>query len=203
MSELGRTIDVLKKLGKREEVLAKKVNKPLGIKTPLEKGNRSGETLFKMHFDIKDQIRDNLKNLIMTQKGERLGFPDFGTNLRQIYSNTSISNEEILDRASNQIEETVSKYIPNIRLINFYSEKLASQLLDGEQFDDANIAGYQLADAQSRSTFISPSDTKSNIEELNAKNPDVDSVYKITLEYEIPILDGSNQTLTLFVNTSK
>lgn len=199
MSELGRTIDVLKKLGKREEVLSKKVNKPLGIKTPLEKGSKNGETLFRMHFDIKDQISDNLKNLIMTQKGERLGFPDFGTNLRQIYSNTSISNEEILDRASNQIEEVVSKYIPNIRLINFYSEKLVA----GEQFDDANIAGLQLADAQSRSTFVDPANTRSNIEELNAKNPDIDSVYKITLEYEIPILDGSNQSLTLFVNTSK
>lgn len=199
MSELGRTIDVLKKLGKREEVLSKKVNKPLGIKTPLEKGSKNGETLFRMHFDIKDQISDNLKNLIMTQKGERLGFPDFGTNLRQIYSNTSISNEEILDRASKQIEEVVSKYIPNIRLINFYSEKLVA----GEQFDDANIAGLQLADAQSRSTFIDPANTRSNIEELNAKNPDIDSVYKITLEYEIPILDGSNQSLTLFVNTSK
>ena len=199
MSELGRTIDVLRKLGKREEVLAKKVSKPLGIKTPLEKGSKTGETLFKMHFDIKDQIRDNLKNLIMTQKGERLGFPDFGTNLRQIYSNASISNEEILDRASNQIKEVVSKYIPNIRLINFYSEKLSA----GEQFDDANIAGYQLADAQSRSTFIDSTISQANIEELNAKNPDIDSVYKITLEYEIPILDGSDQSLTLFVNTSK
>ena len=58
------------------------------------------ETLFKMHFKIDDQIKDNLKNLIMTQKGERLGYPDFGTNLRAIYSNTSLAeNPDLIAEA--------------------------------------------------------------------------------------------------------
>ena len=36
---------------------------PIGIKTPLE---LSESSLFKMHFNAGDQIKDNLKNLILT-----------------------------------------------------------------------------------------------------------------------------------------
>lgn len=200
MSELGKTLDDLNRLGNREKILSTRVVKPLGIKTPLEKGKSNGETLFKMHFDIKDQVMDNLKNLIMTQKGERLGFPDFGTTLREIYSDASSSQEQIIDKASSQIKNVVSKYIPNISLINFYSELLDD---NNEVFDEANVAAYQLLNSQAQVNFNDPLRNKDNISELNKKNPNIDSIYKITIEYKIPILENFNQTLVLFINTSK
>ena len=46
-------------------------NKPIGISTPLTKGFRNNESLFKMHYVLENQIDDNLKNLLMTKKGER------------------------------------------------------------------------------------------------------------------------------------
>ena len=119
MSENGRTLSELKKLGNWKSKTIKEVRKPLGIKTPLEKGSSQGETLFKMHFNIIDQIQDNLKNLIMTQKGERLGFPDYGTSLRKIYSNTTITNDQVADIAADEIKKAVEKYMPNLTLLNF------------------------------------------------------------------------------------
>ena len=65
MSELGKTLNELRTQGEwKLNTLAVQKN-PIGIKTPLERGSSYGETLFKMHFDITEQIQDNLKNLIM------------------------------------------------------------------------------------------------------------------------------------------
>ena len=58
---------------------------PIGIKTPLQFGLvKSG--IFDMNFEYADQINDNLKNLIMTNYGDRLGLYKFGANLRQLVS---------------------------------------------------------------------------------------------------------------------
>ena len=123
MSDLGKTINDIRNQGEWKLLTVTPKKSPIGIKTPLEKGKDYGETLFKMHFNIVDQIQDNLKNLIMTQKGERLGFPDYGTSLRTIYSNVSLSDDQIAEYASKEIKDTVSKYMPNIRLVQFYSDR--------------------------------------------------------------------------------
>ncbi len=95
---------------------------PLSPKTPLRKGIKNGETLFEMNFDLLDQISDNLRNLIMTQKGERIGRGNFGTNLYRIYSNTNIENPDEL--AIQEISETVSTFMPQVSLEDFTSEKI-------------------------------------------------------------------------------
>ena len=55
---------------------------PIGIKTPLRFA--SGDGLYGMNYVLSDQVKDNLRNLIMTNWGERLGFYDFGGNLRSL-----------------------------------------------------------------------------------------------------------------------
>ena len=55
---------------------------PVGIKTPLELGN--GTNIYKMHYSLQEQIKDNLRNLVLTNNGERLGRPDFGANLLEM-----------------------------------------------------------------------------------------------------------------------
>ena len=61
----------------RIEQVEAPVRRPIGIKTPirLKKG-----TLFDMSYEVSDQIADNLRNLLLTNKGERLGNPAFGTD---------------------------------------------------------------------------------------------------------------------------
>jgi phage baseplate assembly protein W len=193
MSELGKTLNELRTQGEwKLNTLAVQKN-PIGIKTPLERGSSYGETLFKMHFDITEQIQDNLKNLIMTQKGERLGFPDYGTSLRKIYSNVSITEDQVVDYASSEIKRVVAKFMPSINLTQFYSEraseaevKLSSQNNLGLEFSRANES-------------VTTTNAKINV--LNKDNPNLEKIYKITIEYSIPILN-KNKSIILFINNS-
>ena len=196
MSELGKTISEINEIGVYKSRSIEMPKTPIGIKTPLEKGKHSkGETLFKMHFDISNQIEDNLKNLIMTQKGERLGFPDYGTNLRQIYSNNTLSQEEVANIASNEINSVVSKYMPSISLTEFYS----SRVNDSNQKENAsNIAGLDMMNAQNQGISINDVDiNKTNIENINT-----DSIFEITISYSIPLLQQQKK-LTLRINSSE
>lgn len=90
---------------------------PLGIKTPLQFSDNS---IFAMHYDLADQVHDNLRNLLLTNWGERLGFYSFGANLRQLCS--EISNIEQFDStAIENIRDAVSKWMPFVSLVNFSS----------------------------------------------------------------------------------
>lgn len=94
----------------------KNVIQPLGIKTPLVlSANASG--LFDMHYNMGDQVHDNLKNLIMTNRGERLGFPDFGANLLEL--TFELGSESADSVAIGRINDTVSKYMPYVSLNTF------------------------------------------------------------------------------------
>ena len=44
-----------------------------------------GSTLFKSSYLTKDQVISNVRNLILTNKGERIMNPDFGTNIYNLY----------------------------------------------------------------------------------------------------------------------
>lgn len=92
------------------------VSVPIGIKTPLEPGTLNNENLFKMHFNLEDQIEDNFKNLLLTKKGERLN-SDFGTNLKEIFSLKD--KESIQSIAMEEVRIAVEKYLSVIELIDF------------------------------------------------------------------------------------
>ena len=94
----------------------KRVVQPIGLKTPLVlSANASG--LFDMHYNMGDQVHDNLRNLIMTNQGERLGFPDFGANL--IALTFELGSESADSEAIRRISSTVSKYMPYVSLDTF------------------------------------------------------------------------------------
>ena len=92
------------------------VRAPIGILTPVSFAE-SGGTLFSMSFDIKDQIRDNLKNLLLTNKGERLMLGDFGADLRLL--TLDVADENIINSAISRISRTVNKYMPFVDLQDF------------------------------------------------------------------------------------
>lgn len=99
----------------QDEVIIPKQKPPIGIKTPMELSMNTG--LFTMHTDISKQISDNLRNLIMTNHGERLGFYDFGANLRPLVFELGQEEADIL--AVERIKAAVSKYMPFVSLSNF------------------------------------------------------------------------------------
>jgi phage baseplate assembly protein W len=104
---------------------------PIGIKTPVELSTkRSG--LFKMHYSVPDQIADNLRNLILTNYGERLGRYDYGANLRPLaFELTSLAEWEA--EVMIRINTAVSKFMPFVDLQTFSSEVLAQKMSDSGQ----------------------------------------------------------------------
>lgn len=89
---------------------------PIGILTPVSFA-KSGGTLFSMSVNVKDQIKDNLKNLLLTNQGERLMMTDFGANLRDLVF--EVSNEDVVQACISRISRSVEKYMPFIELENF------------------------------------------------------------------------------------
>jgi phage baseplate assembly protein W len=73
-----------------------------------------------MHYSLADQIHDNLKNLLLTNWGERLGSYYFGANLRELTS--EISNLDAFDElAITRIRSAVEKWMPFVSLKDFSS----------------------------------------------------------------------------------
>ena len=93
---------------------------PIGFRTPLRFGNNS-EGLFSMNYEIREQISDNLKNLLLTNHGERVMNHDFGANLQPITYEIVSSQENFEDEAIIRIKDAVSRFMPYVSLKNFIS----------------------------------------------------------------------------------
>jgi len=67
---------------------------------------------FKLNSTDKDAIRSDLLHLLLTNKGERLYLPDFGSDLRKFIfePNDTITHDQIRDN----LNETIKRYIPNL-----------------------------------------------------------------------------------------
>ena len=83
--------------------------KPIGIKAPFSTGD--GRTdLFDCHFYFPEAIHDNLRNLILTNSGERLGRTGFGADLRELTTELT-AKESFETEAMLRIKDQVEKYI--------------------------------------------------------------------------------------------
>jgi len=91
---------------------------PIGIRTPLRLDDKN---LFAMTYLVSEQVHDNLRNLLLTNWGERLGFYNFGANLRELTS--ELSNIDAFDEeAISRIRSAVTKWMPFVILKDFVSE---------------------------------------------------------------------------------
>ena len=102
---------------------------PIGIKTPVALADR-GKNFLQMHTNFADQVHDNLKNLILTNHGERLGHPQFGANLMEL--TFEIQEEGGQAEAMTRITKAVGRYMPYVSLENF------SPVVDN--FDNKEVA---------------------------------------------------------------
>lgn len=91
---------------------------PIGIKTPLAPGTDGN--IFAVHYSLPDQMHDNLKNLLLTNWGERLGLYDYGANLRPL--TTELVSQDDFDAAAvERIASAVSKWMPFVNLDEYIS----------------------------------------------------------------------------------
>ena len=123
----SKVIDFLS-VGERESTYRRRTTVtqpqvPIGIKTPLEKG-QNADGLFVMHKNLEDTVSDNLRNLLLTNHGERLFRYDYGANLRELAF--ELGTEEGDTEAILRIREAVSKYLPYVNLQTFESRQSPS-----------------------------------------------------------------------------
>ena len=83
-----------------------------------------------MHYSLQDQIKDNLRNLVLTNNGERLGRPDFGANLLEM--SLELGSEDADQKAMIRIKDAVGKYLPFVQLVGFATEV--------DHFDNKEVA---------------------------------------------------------------
>lgn len=93
--------------------------RPIGIKTPLQLSNDSG--LLRMNYNLSNQISDNLRNLLLTNWGERVGLYNFGANLTPLTSDF-VSQEDFDSEAVARIKSAVALWMPFVELVDFVSE---------------------------------------------------------------------------------
>ena len=84
-------------------------NVRIGVAFPLDEVN-----IFKGTQTVKEQVKSNLINLLLTEAGERINEPNFGVGLKKLLFEQDIDTDELNERINNQIVF----YIPEISLID-------------------------------------------------------------------------------------
>lgn len=101
--------------------------KAVGFGFPL-----NGDAVFVPTYQTKDQIRANLVNYLLTNRGERVFNPNFGADLRALLF------ENILDQTTDELQERIQADIAN-----FFPEVIVKEI----QFDnvpDTNTVNFTL-----------------------------------------------------------
>ena len=105
----------------RQEQIVETITKsviPIGIRTPLRLGEDGN--VYAMNLMLVDQIHDNLRNMLMTNFGERLGLYDFGSNLRPLVSEFT-TQDDFDAQAVERIQKSVARWMPFVSLEDFTS----------------------------------------------------------------------------------
>ena len=84
-------------------------NFAVGITLPIQRGS---DGYFAQSFRTFDQVRSNLKNLLLTKKGERLLQPEFGSGLHDLLFNPLTDKFE--EDLENTINDAVAKWLPYV-----------------------------------------------------------------------------------------
>jgi len=84
-------------------------NVAIGVVFPLMNGGT-----FQQSFTLKEQVKSNIINVLLTQQGERVNQPDFGAGLKNVLFENDIDQEEIASR----INEQLQTYVPEVNIDN-------------------------------------------------------------------------------------
>lgn len=112
--------------------------KPIGVTLPF---NNSGG-IFNYSYTNRDQVFSNLKNLLLTNKGERYMEPDFGTGIRSLLFENISDEEEFKDRLKGEIESAISQWMPYLIIQTIQVELNMND--DGRVDDPSHAVGILL-----------------------------------------------------------
>jgi phage baseplate assembly protein W len=83
-------------------------NYAIGITLPLT----FGENTFEQSFLTKDQVKSNIKNLLLTKRGERILQPEFGSGLQSLLFEPNVDDLE--GRIEDTINESLQQWLPYV-----------------------------------------------------------------------------------------
>ena len=92
-----------------------------GLTLPLKRGVNG---FFEQSFTSIEQAKSNIKNLLLTKKGERIMQPEFGTGLRRLLF------EPIDDTFEDKVKETITKNV------SFWLPYVSIKSIDIEMTDE-------------------------------------------------------------------
>ena len=84
-------------------------NVAIGVVFPLMNGGT-----FQQSFTVKEQVKSNIINVLLTHPGERVNQPNFGAGLKNILFEVGIDQSEIESR----INEQLQTYVPEVNIDN-------------------------------------------------------------------------------------
>jgi len=93
-------------------------NVTIGVAFPLDEVN-----IFKGTQTIKEQVKSNLINLLLTEQGERINEPNFGVGLKKSLFEPNLNTEILKEKINTQI----NFYIPNINLLDVIFTQLEDE----------------------------------------------------------------------------
>lgn len=89
----------------------------IGISLPLQIGG----TGFTQTFTTTEQVKSNIKNLLLTQKGERILQPEFGSGLHDILFD--FNDDDIEGRIEDTINEAFQTWLPYVTIADIVVEQ--------------------------------------------------------------------------------
>ena len=84
-------------------------NLKIGVALPLDETN-----LFKGTDTMREQLKANLINLLLTEPGERVNLPGFGVGLKTYLFENNINKDQLISLMNNKVR----KYIRDIEVTN-------------------------------------------------------------------------------------
>ena len=97
------------------------IGQPKGIGISVLFNN--GTNVFNTTYTTKEQVKSNLINYILTDKGERFFDPLFGGNLRA----SLFEPDTTFDNVAARLEQEIYAYVPNIIIRDIIIRKLSDQ----------------------------------------------------------------------------
>ena len=85
----------------------------VGVSLPLQNGQQG---FFDSTMTTLEAAKSNIKNLLLTMKGERPMQPDFGSDLFKSIFEPMVEDGEIEENCRNAIEEAIDEWLPYINI---------------------------------------------------------------------------------------
>jgi phage baseplate assembly protein W len=82
----------------------------IGITLPIQITN----TAFAQSFTTREQVSSNIKNLLLTKKGERILQPEFGSGLQELLFD--FNNDELPTKIEDTITEALEQWLPYVTI---------------------------------------------------------------------------------------